>query len=191
MESEEELDYMSDKLLEVRYCLYFGFEYKRILKVYISSETNDVRPGLLFNNKQKRSLELYKKRQELLAKKPKTYHEQQKEVLEKGLNTAISAENKGFQLLAKMGFKEGTSLGKSQSGLVEPINVILKEDNSGLGAKQPVKKTEYSSKQNNLKLKEHEQRFRAANAEKNIMWILRKDFYKAQRICEELDSREV
>ena len=40
---------------------------------------------------------------------------------------AISSENKGHKLLAKMGWKEGDSLGKTaQSGITEPVSKQLK-----------------------------------------------------------------
>lgn len=151
----------------------------------------DVRPGLTFSHKQKRSLELYKKKQELQTKRPKSYHEQEKETREKGLNTAIPAENKGFQLLAKMGFKPGASLGKSQSGLKEPINVIVKENAAGVGREEHVKTVKQKKLQlKQITMKKQEQKFKAANVEKSIMWTLKRDFYKAQRVCEELDFRE-
>ena len=37
--------------------------------------------------------------------------------------SAISTENKGRKLLAKMGWKEGESLGKSTTGITEPVSV--------------------------------------------------------------------
>lgn len=43
------------------------------------------------------------------------------ERIEEGLNTKIPKENKGFQLLMKLGFKEGETLGKKQKGLIEPL----------------------------------------------------------------------
>lgn len=151
----------------------------------------DVRPGLSFSYQQKRNLELYKKKQEQQCKRVKTYQQQEKEVREKGLNTAIPAENRGFQLLAKMGFKPGASLGKSQNGLKEPINVVVKENTAGVGREEHVK----TAKQNKQQLKaitmeKCEQSFKAANVEKSIIWTLKRDFYKAQRVCEELDFRE-
>ena len=44
------------------------------------------------------------------------------EAREKGLSMPISSDNKGFTLLQKMGYKEGTSLGKS--GKNETINLL-------------------------------------------------------------------
>lgn len=147
---------------------------------------------MLFNTKQKRTHELYKKQQELKAKKPKTYHEQEQETREKGLSTAISSDNKGFQLLAKMGFRPGASLGKSQEGLKEPINITVKPDTSGVGRDRHVK--EVIKQKIDVKEKFLERQantFRASRAEKNLQIMMRKDLYKAQQVCEELDTRNV
>ena len=38
------------------------------------------------------------------------------ERLEEGLHTKIPVENKGYQLLLKLGFKEGGTLGKPKGG---------------------------------------------------------------------------
>ena len=40
---------------------------------------------------------------------------------------------RGFQLLAKMGYKEGEGIGKSVKGRVAPIAVDLKSGRTGLG----------------------------------------------------------
>lgn len=144
-----------------------------------------------FSHKQKRTLELHKKKEELKSKRTKTYQEQEKELREKGLNTAIPADNKGFQLLAKMGFKPGASLGKSDSGIKEPINVIVKETPAGVGREEHTKQVKH--KKDHLKeltMKKREQNFKAANVEKSIIWTLKRDFCKAQRVCEELDFRD-
>ena len=52
-----------------------------------------------------------------------------------GLQTSIDSSNKGFEMLAKMGYKSGQSLGKSNSGIVDPIpiEVKMKNDRSGVG----------------------------------------------------------
>lgn len=133
---------------------------------------------------------MYKKKQEIQSKRPKSYKEQEEETREKGLNTAISAGNKGFQLLTKMGFQPGTSLGKSQKGLTEPINIVVKGDAAGVGREKYVKTVKQQRQQNKeLNMEKRAKAFRAANAEKHSTWVFRRDFYKAQCVCEELDSR--
>lgn len=52
---------------------------------------------------------------------------------DEGLNSAITFENKGFAMMAKMGYKPGQSIGKSTTGIVEPIGIQLKMDRGGLG----------------------------------------------------------
>lgn len=171
--SDFEDDYMSDKLLQ-------------------GCEKSDIRPGLMFNKTEKRKHDLHKKKVELqTVKKPKSYHEREKETRESGLNTAISTENKGFKLLEKMGYKAGTSLGKSMTGIVEPININLKETSSGLGRESHIKEVIETKRKNKVdKLKHVEHHFRTAYAEKNASRTLAKDICKAQRICEELDARK-
>ncbi|XP_075634700.1 G-patch domain-containing protein C1486.03 [Castanea sativa] len=53
---------------------------------------------------------------------------------------AIDSSNIGFQLLKKHGWKEGTGLGASQQGRLEPVQTYLKNNKRGLGADK-VKKT--------------------------------------------------
>ena len=52
-----------------------------------------------------------------------------------GLQTSLDQSNKGFEMLARMGYKAGESLGKSNSGRVDPIpiEVKTKNDRSGIG----------------------------------------------------------
>ncbi len=47
------------------------------------------------------------------------------------LDTPIGAENIGNQMLQKMGWKEGTGLGRQ--GIVEPIRVEVRQGTQGLG----------------------------------------------------------
>lgn len=49
------------------------------------------------------------------------------------VNTSISSENKGFKLLSKMGWSEGKSIGKSQEGIKEPVQLRTQQGTSGLG----------------------------------------------------------
>lgn len=50
------------------------------------------------------------------------------------VNTSISSDNKGFKLLSKMGWSEGKSIGKSQEGIKEPIQVNSQLGTEGLGS---------------------------------------------------------
>ncbi|KAJ4784267.1 D111/G-patch domain-containing protein [Rhynchospora pubera] len=47
---------------------------------------------------------------------------------------AIDSSNIGFQLLKKCGWKEGTGLGASEQGRLEPIETRAKNNKRGLGA---------------------------------------------------------
>ncbi|KAI3969107.1 hypothetical protein MKW92_047196 [Papaver armeniacum] len=48
-------------------------------------------------------------------------------------STSINSSNIGFQLLKKCGWKEGTGLGVSEQGMLEPIEGHIKNDKSGVG----------------------------------------------------------
>ena len=50
-----------------------------------------------------------------------------------GLQKAIDPSNKGYAILEKMGYKLGEGLGKTNSGIAEPIQLQLKNNRSGLG----------------------------------------------------------
>ena len=170
--SDSDDDYMSDKFLPD------------------SNNTDDIRPSLLFNSTLKRSHSIYKKQVEYNNKKPKTRHEREEEQRTEGLNKAITSDNIGFKLLQKMGYSEGKGLGRSGEGIKTPINITLKNNSTGLGVETrkkeiAVKKKVY--KENILKWKEDE--FRTHNLQKNTSNMLRREYFKAQRICEELDEK--
>ncbi|XP_010248673.1 PREDICTED: G patch domain and ankyrin repeat-containing protein 1 homolog [Nelumbo nucifera] len=54
--------------------------------------------------------------------------------------TAIDSSNIGFQLLKKCGWKEGTGLGVSEQGRLEPLQTHVKNNKRGLGAEKVKKK---------------------------------------------------
>ncbi|RZB49912.1 G patch domain-containing protein 11 [Asbolus verrucosus] len=169
--SDSEDDYMSDKLLQQ--C------------------EQDIRPGLVFNRTTKRQYELEKKKKEIEAKRPKSNREREEELREKGLNTAISSENKGFKMLEKMGFKQGQSLGKTQSGLKEPIKIELKSSKSGIGVESHFKeRIKKKMERNDDYLKKKLNDFQFNNKIKQARRFLEKDFYTAQKTCEDLDCRK-
>ncbi|XP_072962907.1 uncharacterized protein [Typha angustifolia] len=49
---------------------------------------------------------------------------------------AIDSSNVGFQLLKKCGWKEGTGLGASEQGRLEPLQTHVKKNKRGLGAEK-------------------------------------------------------
>merc|ERR1712170_37105 len=111
------------------------------------AKLDDVRPGLKRSHATQREHELLKKKDaihECQTKKPKT-QQLEAERREEGLKRSLDCSNKGFALLAKMGYKAGESLGKAKSGgRLEPIPIEVKNNRSGLGrdaAIQHVKET--------------------------------------------------
>ncbi|RZC71572.1 hypothetical protein C5167_034746 [Papaver somniferum] len=60
--------------------------------------------------------------------------------------TAINSTNIGFQLLKKSGWKEGTGLGASEQGRLDPIYVHVKNDKAGLGGDTIEKKVKLLTK---------------------------------------------
>lgn len=158
------------------------------LLIFLSSD-EDIRPGLVLNPSRKRQYEIEKKRG-LGVKKTKSIKQLQKEQLEKGLSTAISSDNKGFQMLAKMGFKEGEGLGKSKSGRTEPIKIELKNEKLGLGVETQVRekvKATISRKKENLAKTLSD--FQRNNKLKQAQRCLHRDIIVAQRACEDLDLK--
>ncbi|OMO62316.1 hypothetical protein COLO4_33141 [Corchorus olitorius] len=57
-----------------------------------------------------------------------------------GSTTAIDSSNIGFKLLKKHGWKEGTGLGISEQGRLEPVQAYVKNNKRGLGAEKNKRK---------------------------------------------------
>lgn len=74
-------------------------------------QLEDVKPGLCKGRKKRR--ETHKKHESLPKHKRSKLAEN--EAREQALSTPLSSDNKGFAMLKKMGYKEGTGLGKSGS----------------------------------------------------------------------------
>jgi len=75
---------------------------------------SDVRPGLVSQSVSRRYQNEAKHRATNLANRQQNKPRQQLETEQRdeGLKIAITAENKGFKLLEKMGYKPGTGIGK-------------------------------------------------------------------------------
>jgi len=109
----EEEDYMSDIFLQT-----------------ITAETTPLNKNKNFQRKRK--LEKIKSESDLKNKlKPK--HIVEHEQREKGLSTSISANNLGFKMMEKMGYKQGEGLGKKGEGRAEPVPIRLKSNRFGFG----------------------------------------------------------
>ncbi|XP_017838063.1 angiogenic factor with G patch and FHA domains 1 isoform X2 [Drosophila busckii] len=68
------------------------------------------------------------------------------------VNTEIASSNKGFKMLSKLGWQKGETLGKSNQGLLTPINVVGNEGTSGLGSNEPAPVPVDKRKLANLKI---------------------------------------
>ncbi|XP_052186881.1 uncharacterized protein LOC127797779 isoform X2 [Diospyros lotus] len=55
-------------------------------------------------------------------------------------DSPIASSNIGYKLLKKHGWKEGTGLGISEQGRLEPVQAYLKKNKRGLGAEKVKKK---------------------------------------------------
>lgn len=70
------------------------------------------------------------------------------ELRDEGLNQPLSAENKGFQLLKAMGYKEGEGLGRSAKGSTQPVELSLKAGRAGLGVDEERRRKKRDAEQN-------------------------------------------
>ncbi|TMW50070.1 hypothetical protein DOY81_004880 [Sarcophaga bullata] len=184
--SDEE-DYMSDKFL---------------------AGLQDLRPSLVNNRAKKRQIDIECKQKERIKK--------QKEVklstavvdndrLQAALSKPLAEENKGFKLLAKMGYKPGQALGKitsndssspgiMESRLTEPIGITLKTDRQGLGrqaALQELNERRQKIREQRLKKKlggeTSIEEFRRRTNQKYEEKFVLNAFKRCQVTCENLD----
>lgn len=118
----------------------------------------DVRPGLVNSHKiaRKMKLEEIKEKTEAEQKhKQKPLKQLEVERREEGLTKAIPSDNKGFSMLAKMGYKQGDAIGRSNTGIVEPIAIQVKTNRAGLGREAALKQLEeYKEKLRNAKFEQ-------------------------------------
>jgi len=119
----------------------------------------------------------------------KPRHVIESEQREQGLSTAITSDNKGFQLLKKMGYKEGTKLGKN--GLIEPISIKIHPSRSGLGEENEKKEQIRKIEEVKTKFNQHIQSTYQDNLkQKYYLKRLRIDIAKSQSVCERLDKEK-
>ncbi|KAH8417335.1 hypothetical protein KR222_009099 [Zaprionus bogoriensis] len=177
--SDEEDDYMSDKFL---------------------TGLQEVRPSLVNNRAKKRQIEVqakqavHNKRQRDAAKATTVDNAR----LQQTLSQPISADNKGFQLMAKMGYKSGTGLGRQADARIEPIGISIKNDRGGLGREAAI--AELAAKRQELR-RAHlllkagiessadvsTEAYRRRATQKAEERKLRYDIKRCQQTCESLD----
>ena len=160
-DDDEDEDYMSEK--------------------YLAAAAQAVAPQLL-NHRNRR---LQPPPPPAPIRKEKSRHLVEVEQREQGLSTALPSDNKGFQLLKKMGYKEGTKLGNNPSnGLIEPIPIRILSSRSGLG-EESVKKEKVLHKQ------QTDQRIQSTYQDhlkqKYYLRRTRAELNKCQAVCERLD----
>ncbi|KAJ8985865.1 hypothetical protein NQ317_006239 [Molorchus minor] len=81
-------------------------------------------------------------------------------------------------------------LGKSKSGIKEPIDIKVRQGTSGIGRESHLKEVVTQKQQLKLRnMKHYESQYRLANKERKNLAQIRRDFFKAQKVCEELDYR--
>ena len=115
-------------------------------------------------------------------------------------------DNKGLNMMKKMGFKIGESLGKHGSGgdgsgvgIKEPIEIKIKTGREGLGVEEMKKRKIQEVEERRKKLSKTREMCDEMN--KNIFILTKKqifmlkqaksNLYKAQKICFQLDSNQV
>ncbi|XP_017104634.2 G patch domain-containing protein 11 [Drosophila bipectinata] len=180
--SDEEEDYMSDKFL---------------------AGLQDVRPSLVQNRGKKRQIEVqskqeeHKKRQREASSSGNVNNER----LQQSLSQPLTSENKGFQLLAKMGYKAGTGLGKQPDARIEPVGISIKSGRGGLGREAAV--AELKAKRQELRrahllqkagiqpgeeisTEAYRRRATQKAEERKLMY----DIKRCQQTCESLDLKE-
>jgi Domain of unknown function (DUF4187)/G-patch domain len=175
--SDEEDDYMSDK--------------------FTTGETSSScgRESLIRDRKKRRMVELEAKKQSFdeASKSKKDKKQESLERLHEGLQTKISSSNKGFEMLRKMGWS-GQAIGKSESGIVEPIAIVPKADRRGLG--REVAEQQLKARMNEIKQKRSQasnitlasvEAFRKRIAEEKQAAQVAGEVRKCQSACEKID----
>lgn len=107
----------------------------------------------------------------------------------KGLNSEIGADNKGFKILEKMGFKPGERLGKragSCGALREPIPIELKRGRGCLG-----QKTKFIERKKEVEALADVGSFRERLQNTSVAYRTKSDLKKAQSVCQILDEKAV
>ncbi|KAE8412101.1 hypothetical protein BDV36DRAFT_288173 [Aspergillus pseudocaelatus] len=116
--------------------------------------------------------------------------------------STLNPSNKGFQMMAKLGFKPGQALGKSQGAGVsdqesnsksgaraEPLNLVFKEDRGGIGLDSEKKrKFREEAEEAVKKVKQEEGDYRDRVRIERETRRTEAQFHAAQKVAERLDA---
>lgn len=118
--------------------------------------------------------------------------EEAEQAREAALNKAIDSTNRGFKMLAKMGFKQGEKLGKGEYGVAEPIKLQMKEGREGVGMESDKKRKLREAYEEHAKKakveKETEEEYFQAMAQERKNKRMEGQFIGAQKVAEKLDT---
>ncbi|KAI9494462.1 hypothetical protein BDB00DRAFT_818143 [Zychaea mexicana] len=169
MSETEEDDYMSTKFLEE------AADYE-----------SKTRSEGTYSQRRQRTLQVQKQKGHI---KPR--EQLQREAREEGLKRNLEEDknNKGMQLLMKMGFKKGMKLGKSEGGLEKPLEVELKQGREGLGMAEARKRALEEEEEREAAKRPHidPDEYRELMANKAKESKLHRRSTAAAAICERLD----
>ncbi|ORX54430.1 G-patch-domain-containing protein [Hesseltinella vesiculosa] len=122
----------------------------------------------------------------------KSRRQLEQETREQGLQNKIDASNKGMKMMMKMGFKEGSSLGKSQQGLDTPIGIELKQNRGGLGMDSLMKRKQQEQLDKEMakvrKLDQDPEDFRTAMAQRSKQAHRTRQLTAAVHLCQRFDA---
>lgn len=142
-----------------------------------------------------RAARLRREREDRARQKPKAEKEAEEEAArEAALATALPTSSKGFKMMAKFGFKQGDTLGKSENARKEPVQISVKEDKGGIGLESEKKRKfrEQAEKilRDTKRSKVEEVDYRTAQRQRLKEEKQTKDLENAQRTAERLDDKE-
>ncbi|KAI9334175.1 hypothetical protein BDR26DRAFT_587137 [Obelidium mucronatum] len=148
------------------------------------------KPKKQLTYQQKRKLDLEESRRKGTVKSAK---EREMEAREEGLKTNVLVDdNKGFGMLAKLGFKKGMKLGRDDAlstRLQEPIAVNIKTGHGGLGMDTHHKEILASSELlADSVVKQSQEEYRVSAAKKRIEAKMNGELMRARKALQGLDE---
>lgn len=110
------------------------------------------------------------------------------------LSTSLSADSRGFKMMAKLGFKPGSALGKSDNkdARTEPLGVVIKQGRAGLGMEEERKRKireEMGDADGEKRIKVDEGEYRERVGREREGMRLEGMVWAAMKVAESLDEK--